>query len=93
MVAGHKMRFAVSKSWLSSDLRSMVWHYSFVTPSAEVMKGVSIETSNGTMNYRNCRCIRKHLETHDGVHAKIAMGCCIVDPCGQCDMAEEGIGY
>ena len=89
MVAGRKMRFAVSESWLPADMQSMVWHYSFVTPSAEVMKGVSIQD----ITYRN-RCLpRKRLETKDGVHAKIAMGVCIVNPCGQCDMAEEGIGY
>ena len=82
------MRFAVSKSWLSSDLQSMVWNYSFVTPSAEVMKGVSIEDI-----YYQHRWPLKRLETKDGVHAKIAMGVCIVNPCGQCGMAEEGIGY
>ena len=83
MVVGHKMRFAVSKSWLSSDLQSMVWNYSFVTPSAEVMKGVSIEDI-----YYQHRWPLKRLETKDGVHAKIARGRVLVDPCEQCDMAQ-----
>ena len=83
------MRFAVSESWLPTDMQSMVWHYSFVTMSTEVMKGVSIDH----INYRACRWARKRLETTYGVHAKIVVGVCIVNPCGQCDMAEEGIGY
>ena len=88
MVVGHKMRFAVSKSWLSSDLQNMVWHYSFVTPSAEVMKGVSIED----INYQH-QWPRKRLKTKAGVHAKNAIGRSLVNPCPQCDMAADtGVG-
>ena len=78
------MRFAVNKHWLKSDIQKMVWQYSFETPSAKVMKGVSIQS----FNYQN-RWPRKRLTTKSGVHAKVAMGRSMVNPCHQCEMAEN----
>ena len=82
------MRFAVSKFWLPGEIQSKVWHDSFVTPSAEVMKGVSIDN----VNYQH-QWPRKCLKTKAGVNAKIAMGRSMVNPCSQCDFAADtGMG-
>ena len=76
------MRFAVSKHWLKADLQKMVWQYSFETPSAKVMKGVTIENVPR-------KWPAKKLTTEKGVHAKVAMGRPIKNPCLQCEMAEN----
>ena len=82
------MRFAVSKFWLPGEIQSKVWHDSFVTPSAEVMKGVSIDD----VSYQH-QWPRKRLKTNTGVVAKIAMGRSMVNPCSQCDFAADtGMG-
>ena len=78
------MRFAVSKFWLPGEIQSKVWHDSFVTPSAEVMKGVSIDD----VNYQH-QWPRKRLKTNAGVVAKIAMGRSMVNPCSQCEFAAD----
>ena len=76
------MRFARNKSWLKSDIQKMVWQYSFETPSAKVMKGVTIEDVPR-------KWTAKKLTTKKGVRAFVAMGRSIKNPCHQCEMAEN----
>ena len=76
------MRFAVSKHWLKQHLQKLVRRYSFETPSAQVMKDVPIENVPR-------KWPAKKLTTKRGVHAKVAMGRSIENPCHQCEMAEN----
>ena len=82
------MRFAVSKLWLPADLQSLVWYTAFTTPSAEIMKGVTIENAGHPHQWP-----RKRLTTKEDVHVRVAMGRSMVDPCLQCDLAADtGMG-
>ena len=78
------MRYAVSKHWLKQDIQTMVWRYSFETPSSKVMKGVTIDD----IQHPRRKWPAKRLTTKKGVHAKVAMGRSIKNPCQQCEMAE-----
>ena len=63
---------------------NLVWHTAFAAPSAEVMKGVTIENVGNQRQWP-----RKRLTTKAGVHAKIAMGRYFVDPCSHCEFADD----
>ena len=82
------MYVSASKSWLPTELQNMVWHTAFVSPSAQVMKGVSIEILGSQHQWP-----RKQITTEPGVHARIPMGRSLVNPCSQCQFhGDYGMG-
>ena len=82
------MRFAVSKGWLPSDVQSSVWYYAFVAPTAEAMKGVTIQS----LERRPWSL--KSLNTKAPLHILQAMGRSVVNPCSACWFADAtGVGH
>ena len=81
------MCFAVSKGWLPSDVQSSVWYYAFVAPTAEAMKGVTIQS----LERRHWSL--KSLKTKAPLHILQAMGRSVVNPCSGCWFADAtGVG-
>ena len=68
-----EMCFAVSKGWLPSDVQSFVWYYAFVAPTAEAIKGVTIESEERR------HWTLKSLKTKAPLHILHAMGRSVVN--------------
>ena len=78
------MYVPANKSWLPAELQIIVWHTAFTTPSAKVMKGVCIENVGSQHRWP-----RKQITTKADVHALIAMGRSLVDPCPHCEFSDD----
>ena len=79
------MRFAVSRGWLRPSVQKAVWYYAFETPSAKVMKSVSIEESDEKSLW-GWPC--KILEPKFGVNIRVVMERKMVNACVQCVRAQ-----
>ena len=78
------MKVPLSKFWLPADLQNLVWHMASVTPSAKVIKEVTIESLGNTQQRP-----RKRITTKGNARALIGMGRSMVNPCLQCEFADD----
>ena len=85
---GSMAPFAVCKKWFSEELERKIWHYAFVTPTAEAMKGVTIRTRSMDHGW-----VRTTLRAKDGTSILAACGLNLMNPCVGCEMYDLiGVG-
>ena len=78
------MNFALSKTWLPVGLQRDIWLWAHDTPSARVMRDVKV-----TSRPLQRGLPMKQLKLTAGVRHRSALGRSCVNPCYQCELAEN----